>query len=168
MRISRPIACWAAIGLAGCTTSPETPATTKRSDASSLAVNAGLVSSAPLRASQTNLESETPAQKMEAYEVRASAFSDFGMSVKTNFAVQWGGQVEWMLVTGVEPSSSAARAGLAAGDKIMAIDGVAVTAMERDVMLAALFRRKRGERARILILARGEALPRFVQLTASR
>ncbi len=105
---------------------------------------------------------------MSAYEVRESALSDFGMSVKTNFGVKWGGDVEWMLVTAVAVASSAAQAGLAPGDRLLAIDGRLIAEMNRDAMLEALFHRKKGETVRVLVLGRGQALPRFVTLTASR
>src|SRR5688500_11750156 len=38
--------------------------------------------------------------KLPSYEVRESAFSDFGMSVRTNLEVKFGAHVEWMLVIG--------------------------------------------------------------------
>lgn len=105
---------------------------------------------------------------MQAYEVREAAFSDFGMSVKTNFDVRWGGRVEWMIVTAIDAASSAERAKLEAGDRILAIDGKLVTAMERDEMLACFFQRRNGETARVLVLGRVEPLPRLVTLAAQR
>ncbi len=111
----------------------------------------------------------TPAPaKLAAYEVRESAFSDFGMSVKTNFEVKWGGGIEWMLVTGVDPGSSASRTGITLGDRILAIDGRQIKDMDRDTMLDRLFQRKKGERSRLLVLGQREALPRFVVLVANR
>lgn len=112
-------------------------------------------------------EAAAPTATLEAYEVRESAFSDFGMSVRTNLEVKWGGGVAWMLVSAVEPGSSAARRGIVAGDRILAIDGRAVTELGRDAMLDVLFHRKKGEAARMLVLAQGEALPRFLTLVAS-
>ncbi len=105
---------------------------------------------------------------LPAYAVRETAFSDFGMSVKTNFDVQWGGHVAWMVVTAIEAGSSAARQRLGVGDRILAIDGRQVTAFDRDAMLAALFHRKQGETSRLLVLGPKEALPRFVTLAARR
>lgn len=106
--------------------------------------------------------------KLKAFEVKASAFSDFGMSVKTNFEVSWGGDVEWMLVTAVDPGSSAARMNLGPGDRILAIDGRQITELNRDAMLERLFQRKKGDTSRVLVLGRRDALPRFVVLIAAR
>ncbi len=106
--------------------------------------------------------------KLAAYEVKESAFSDFGMSVKTNFEVKWGGHIEWMTVSAVATPSSASRMGLAAGDRIMAIDGRLVTEMDRDAMLEKLFQRKKGETSRILVIGPQDPLPRFVMLVAHR
>jgi hypothetical protein len=105
---------------------------------------------------------------LPAYAVRETAFSDFGMSVKTNFDVQWGGHVAWMVVTAIDAGSSAARQRLGVGDRILAIDGRPVTTFDRDAMLAALFHRKQGETSRLLVLGPKEALPRFVTLAARR
>lgn len=106
--------------------------------------------------------------KLPAHEVRESAFSDFGMSVKTNLEVKWGGDVEWMLVIGVDPGSSAAQRNLRVGDRILAMDRKPIPELSRDAMLAALFQRKKGERAEFLILGKGQPLPRFVSLMANR
>lgn len=122
----------------------------------------------PLRPAPDRNKISSDPLTLDAYEVRESAFSDFGMSVKTNFEVQWGGRVAWMLVSGVVAGSSAAQQRLAPGDKIMAIDGQLITDLERDAMLALFFQRKPGERARVLVLSRGDALPRFTNLVASR
>ena len=111
---------------------------------------------------------KTAPSKLAAYEVRESAFSDFGMSVKTNFEVKLGGGIEWMVVTGVEPGSSASRVGVALGDRILAIDGRKSTEMDRDAMHERLFQRKKGERSRLLVLGQREALPRFIVLVANR
>ena len=105
---------------------------------------------------------------MNAYEVREAAFSDFGMSVKTNFDVQWGGQVEWMIVTGVARGSSAARVKVGVGDRILAIDGRLVATMDREAMLERLFQRKQGDVSRVLVLSRDEPFPRMVTLIAAR
>ena len=119
-------------------------------------------SAARLRAAQTEPVA------LRAYEVRESAFSDFGMSVTTNFEVQWGGKIEWMTVNAVAGGTSADLAGLAPGDRIMAIDGQLVVGMERDAMLGLFFQRKKGERSRLLVLGRRQAMPGFVNLIANR
>lgn len=111
---------------------------------------------------------ETDPTSLPAFEVRESAFSDFGMSVKTNFDVKWGGKVEWMVVTGVAPGSSAARMRVAPGDRIMAIDGRKITDLDRDDMLDALFQRKKGDRSRLLVLSPRDGLPHFIVLVAHR
>ncbi len=111
---------------------------------------------------------EGAALTLPAYEVRESAFSDFGMSVRTNYQVQWGGSLEWMEVIAVEPGSSAAQQNLSWGDRIIAIDGQPVTELQRDSMLATLFERKAGDRVDVLVLRAAQALPRFVTLTARR
>jgi C-terminal processing protease CtpA/Prc len=100
--------------------------------------------------------------------VKESAFSDFGMSVKTNLEVKFGADVEWMFVIGVNAGSSAAKANLSVGDRIMAIDGRLVTELDRDAMLAALFQRKKGDRVQFLLLGLKQPLPRFVTLVANR
>ena len=100
--------------------------------------------------------------------MRESAFSDFGMSVRTNLEVKGGGRIEWMVVTRVAADSSAARRGIAPGDQILAIDGRKITEMDRDAMLEALFQRKKGDRSRLLLLGHREALPRFLDLVANR
>lgn len=105
---------------------------------------------------------------LKAYEVREAAFSDFGMSVKTNFEVQWGGKVEWMSVNAVADGSSAARGGLGLGDQILAIDGQLVAGMEREAMLTRFFQRRTGESSRLLVLGHRQAMPRFVTLVAKR
>ena len=116
------------------------------------------------RASNDGIATST----LAAYEVRESAFSDFGMSVKTNFEVKWGGNIEWMVVTGVAAGSSASRMKIALGDRILAIDGRKITEMDRDAMLDALFQRKKGDRSRLLVLGHREALPRFLIVIANR
>ena len=118
--------------------------------------------------SRRPVEAESAPSTLPAYEVRESAFSDFGMSVKTNFEVKWGGKIEWMVVTAVAEGSSASRMGVAAGDRVLAIDGRQITEMDRDAMLDAFFQRKKGDRSRFLMLGERQALPRFVILAASR
>ncbi len=104
---------------------------------------------------------------LEAFEVQESAFSDFGMSVKYECAgaVEW--RLEWMQVSGVATASSAAKAGLVIGDRILAIDGRSVAALSRGEMLEILFGRKKGESSRLLVLGNGQALPHFISLIAS-
>jgi C-terminal processing protease CtpA/Prc len=120
--------------------------------------------------SKETVKSETTAGtvKLPAYEVRESAISDFGISVRTNFEVKWAGKIEWMRVSAVSASSSAAHAGLAPGDQILAIDGQLITEMDKATMLDALFQRKKGDSCRLLILGQNDSLPRFVTLIANR
>ena len=73
-----------------------------------------------------------------------------------------------MLVSAVEPGSSASRGGIVAGDRILAIDGQMIKEMGRDTMLALFFQRKNRDLSRLLVLGRHEALPHFVTLVASR
>lgn len=100
--------------------------------------------------------------------MQEGAFSDFGMSVKTNFEVVTGGNVQWMEVSALAPGGSAAARGLVAGDRIRALDAVAVTTLNQTAMLEALFQRKKGEQMRVLVMAQGDVFPRFVVLVASR
>lgn len=102
-----------------------------------------------------------------AYEVRESAFSDFGMSLKTNLEVRLSGAIQWMVVSAVDEGSSAARMEIRTGDRIMAIDGRLITEIDRDTMLELFFQRKKGQSSRLLVLGPKEALPRFVTLVAS-
>ena len=154
-------------GFVGCATPP--PAGSRSS-----AVTENRTSSrseaAPERAAQSRTTMSATGQpvEMEAYEVREAAFTDFGMSVRTNLAVKWGEPVEWMKVIGVQPESSAASQNLRPGDRIMAIDGQPVTKFDRDAMLEVLFQRKSGDRAELLLLGAGQVLPRFVTLTAAK
>jgi S1-C subfamily serine protease len=157
-------------GTVGCSTMQETAR--DRSGA----IHPGAKGSAPaapqngstITAASQPLKSATAPVTLAAYEVRESAISDFGMSVKTNFEVKWGGNVEWMTVTAVAAGSSASRAGIAAGDRILAIDRRKISEMDRDDMLDALFQRKKGDRSRLLVLRPREGLPRFVSLIANR
>ncbi len=105
---------------------------------------------------------------LKAYQVKESAISDFGMSVKTNVEVQWGGKIEWMTVNAVAPGSSADRVGLKPNDRIMAIDGQLVVGMEKDAMLGLFFQRRKGDTSRLLVMGHRQAMPRFVTLVASR
>jgi hypothetical protein len=89
--------------------------------------------------------------------VRETAFSDFGLPVKTNFDVQRGGHVAWMVVTAIDADSSAARPRLGVGDRILAIDGRQITTFDRDAMLAALPRRSPSETTRLLVPGPNEA-----------
>ncbi len=111
---------------------------------------------------------QTEPVALRAYEVRELAFIDFGMPVKINFEVQWGGRIEWMSVGAVVGLSAADLAGLALGDRIMVIVGQLAMGMERDVMLGLFFQRKKGERSRLLVLGRRQAMPGFVNLIANR
>lgn len=105
---------------------------------------------------------------MEAFLVQEGAFSDFGMSVKTNFGVAAGENVQWMEVSGLEPGGSAQRNSLLVGDRILAIDRQLVTTLDRFSLQTTFFQRKKGEQARFLIMSPNDGFPRFVVLTASR
>lgn len=157
--------------LAGCSTTQQSPMPTAAATVDRAAQTPQRDSPpapSPATAGQSPPSSKSDAIRLEAYEVRESAFSDFGMSLKTNFDVRWGGRIEWMVVSAVDPGSSASHTGLLAGDRIMAIDGRLVTAMDRDTMLALFFQRKKGDVSRLLVLSRKESLPRFLTLTARR
>lgn len=106
--------------------------------------------------------------KLQPFHVQEWAFSDFGLSVKTNFEVVTGGNVQWMEVSALEPGSAAALRGLARGDRILAIDAAPVTELSRGAMLEKLFQRKKGEQVRLLVMGSGDPLPRFVMLVAGR
>jgi hypothetical protein len=56
----------------------------------------------------------------------------------------------------------------APGARIMANAGQLVVGMERDAMLGLFFQRKKGERSRLLVLGRRQAMPGFVNLIANR
>ena len=162
------ITVFAATVLVGCATAPKTIL-----PASAVGTHPSAVrdpSSAPStgHGAALNLNVQPIPTTLQAYEVKESAFSDFGMSVKTNFDVKWGGSVEWMLVTAVDPGSSASRRGIVAGDRIMAIDGRLVTALDRDAMLDLLFQRKKGDASRLLVFGQKDAFPRFITLIANR
>jgi membrane-associated protease RseP (regulator of RpoE activity) len=103
---------------------------------------------------------------LPAFEVNASALSDFGMSVQTNIEVSWDGPVDWMRVSAVAAESSAARANLRPGDRILAIDGQLTAKMDRTRMFERLFDRQPGARTRLLILGLQDPLPRFITLVA--
>ena len=106
------------------------------------------------------------AEKFPAYFVQEWAFNDCGLSVKTNFEVTTGGQVQWMEISAIDPGGAAFQAHLAIGDRILAIGSTLVTELDRSALMAALFQRKKGELVRLLILGRGQGLPRFVTLRA--
>ncbi len=109
-----------------------------------------------------------PVVTLPAFHAHEWAISDFGMSVKTNFEVAHGGSVEWIEISAIEPRGPAKSAGLAVGDRILAIDRELVTKLGREGLLDALFKRKSGDHIRILITNRREALPRFVEVVARR
>jgi hypothetical protein len=158
--------------IAGCATGPASGDTAPVSSVASSSPAPSARGSSPTAARPPSPKRTAPATedliKLKAYEVKESAFSDFGMSVKTNFEVIGGADVEWMLVSAVAPGSSAARMNLSAGDRILAIDGRQVTELSRDAMLERLFQRKPGDTSRLLVLGRKDALPRFVTLSATR
>jgi hypothetical protein len=163
-------ASFAALIFAGCATNP--PGALSGPSAPAHSSPSAVRDSAPIATPHPGKKRPPPTTeeliKLKAYEVKESAFSDFGMSVKTNFEVIGGGDIEWMLISAVAPGSSAARMNLGAGDRILAIDGRQVTELNRDAMLERLFQRKKGETSRLLVLGRRDALPRFVILSASR
>jgi C-terminal processing protease CtpA/Prc len=105
---------------------------------------------------------------LPSFAVNDSALSDFGMSVQTNAEVSWAGPVEWMRISAVAPGSAAARADLLPGDRILAIDGILITKLEKTQMLDLLFHRRPGASSRMLILGQHGPLPRFVTLVARR
>jgi S1-C subfamily serine protease len=154
--------------ITGCATAPRTILPASAVDQRPSAAQESSPSRAAGRSEAPDLSVPSTPTTLQAYEVRESAFSDFGMSVKTNFDVKWGGTVEWMLVTAVAAGSSAARTGIVAGDRIMAIDGRRVTELDRDAMLDLLFQRKKGDTSRLLVFGQKDAFPRFVTLAASR
>ena len=90
------------------------------------------------------------------------------MSVQTNAEVSWAGPVDWMRISAVDPGSAAARANLLPGDRILAIDGILITKLEKTQMLDLLFHRRPGASSRMLILGQHGPLPRFVTLVARR
>ena len=156
-------------GATGCTTPPEpgtdgSAATRPASPPSAPAPT----SAKPAAARRVQPRDGDPASALPVYEVRESAFTDFGMSVKTNVEVKWGDAVAWMEVSSVAPDSSAAKKGLRPGDRILALDGELITKFGRDSMLEALFQRKAGERAELLVMNTGQALPHYVTLTAAK
>lgn len=158
-------------GLAGCATGEKNPSASdgKREGPPSASLASQKISSGESKPGKTPApQNSGELFKLPSYEVRESAFSDFGMSVRTNLEVKWGANVEWMLVIGVDRGSSAAKLDLKLGDRILAIDGKLVSDLSRDAMLAALFQRKKGERVQFLILGVRESLPRFVTLMANR
>ena len=96
-------------------------------------------------------------------------FVDFGFSIITNEEVLTGKPVKWVQIGVVLPDSIADRHGLATGMKILAIDGVPVTDLRRDDLVALLFEREAGTSLRLLILSRSLGLlPIFVDLAADR
>lgn len=94
--------------------------------------------------------------------------TDFGLTVVTNKGVSQGGPIEWIVIGGIAPGSSAAFARLAAGDEILAIDGVVVAELKRDVTRWGLFQRRPGDRIRLLVSTPAHMVPYFVVLTAGR
>lgn len=79
-----------------------------------------------------------------------------------------GEHVQWMEVTSTEPNSSARKAGLLPGERILAINSQQVTGLTKSGLEEYLFRRKKGEQVRLLVLGPGHGLPRFVSLVAAR
>ncbi len=105
---------------------------------------------------------------LPVFKVQEWAFADFGLSVKTNFEVAVGEHVQWMEVTSTEPNSSARNAGLLPGERILAINSQQVTGLTKSGLEEYLFRRKKGEQVRLLVLGSRHGLPRFVSLVAAR
>lgn len=115
----------------------------------------------------TAARSGTPTP-LPAFKVQEWAFADFGLSVKTNFEVAVGERVQWMEVSSTEPDSSARKAGLLPGERILAINARQVTGLTKSGLEELLFLRKAGEQVRLLVLGPGHGLPRFVSLVAAR
>ena len=103
------------------------------------------------------------------FEVRegGAKFTDFGMSVVTNFGVVFGGKIAWMRVGTVVPGSSAALLGLHPDDEIFAIDEVKLADLSRRQMLETFFHRKRGDRIKLLVRDHRTRHLRLVELSAN-
>jgi predicted metalloprotease with PDZ domain len=168
MKLKQTLTALTATILIGCATAPKSILPASATDTRSPPARDAPSPQSTGRNEALNVKVQPIPTTLQAYEVKESAFSDFGMSVRTNFEVKWGGTVEWMLVTAVEADSSASRRGIVAGDRIMAIDGRLVTALDRDAMLDLLFQRKKGDTSRLLVFGQKDAFPRFVTLAASR
>jgi hypothetical protein len=155
------------ITLTGCSTGGGVaqPAAKTRPSGSAPEVSSSSEAASERNRSRAGHPDATP---LAAFEVKESAFSDFGMSLKTNFEVKWGGDIQWMEVTAIDAHSSAARMKLGVGDRILAIDGRLITELHRDAMLERFFQRKKGESSRMLVHSPRDALPRFVTLIANR
>src|SRR5581483_10508364 len=155
MRCLRSLVPVLVAALAGCATSRgprPTPERPVRPPAASPENGARTTAAHETNARASAENGDADAQALPAFEVREAAFTDFGMSVRTNLSVKWGEPVAWMRVGAVQPLSSAAAARLGAGDRILALDGHLVTGLGRAAMLAALFERHRGDRLQALVL----------------
>ena len=137
--------------------SPEAPRAAERSNAATRQP-----------AATVHVKADDEATEMPAYEVREAAFTDFGMSVRTNLSVKWGERVEWMKVIAIAPGSSADGQGLRPADRILALDGKLITEFDRDSMVDALFQRTSGEVVDVLVLRPKQGLPHFIRLVAGR
>ena len=169
MRLTAAIALILLAGAAGCANPPATaPRGSAAAESPDPARDESPASPAQTAPPRTPAKATGVPVDLPVYEVRESAFTDFGMSVRTNLAVKWGDSVEWMEVSGVAPGTSAAKQHLSPGDRILAIDGELITKFGRDSMLGALFQRKAGDRAVLLLLSPQQGLPRYVTLTAER
>jgi PDZ domain len=100
------------------------------------------------------------------FEVHEKGFTDFGISIVTNFGVVQGKAIEWIRVGTVSPGSSAASLGLETDDEILAIDGRLLSKMTRGEMLHVFFERESGDELKLLVMGTKMALPRFVVLKA--
>ena len=169
MKFDVVISVAAIFGLAACSVPGRTASDPSATGGSRVAwENPSSAGSEKKSTSRRDAKNQGESVEMQVYEVRESAFTDFGMSVMTNSEVKWGGEIEWMRVSAVVPGTSAAKQNLGSGDRIMAIDDRLVTKLSRDAMLEVLFQRKTGDRVNLLVLGKGQSMPRFVGLTANR
>ncbi len=94
--------------------------------------------------------------------------TDFGLTLVTNKGVRQGAPIKWVVIGDIAPRSHAEMAGLMMGDEIMAVDGVLLEELQRDVLLQGLFGRQSGDRIRLLVYKPTQTLPYFVELIAGR
>lgn len=105
--------------------------------------------------------------ELPEYKVQAKGISDFGMSIRTNPGVLWGGSVGRMRVGEVVPDSAAAMAGLKRGQWILEVDGAPVAELRRGSMLRKFFRREVGDRITLKVSDYGGKNPYIVELAVN-
>lgn len=122
------------------------------------------------RASQVGARTRAELQGGDVFglSVARDGLTDFGLTVLTNHGVRQGGPIKWIVIGEVAPGSHAALTGVVMGDEIMAVDGVLLEGLKRDVLLRELFGRKAGDRIRLLVHTSTQSLPQFVELIAGR